>query len=244
MWRSKIVTTDNSLFEESHIGAKSEGQFYAFATTRESARDVYSKEKFLLIQRWTEVGMAKLHAILTISVRIKEVHIVLERVNCVLRISGLYTSRLLDAACKKVLNLLKKGLLKVEATLKSAWTEKDQIDNLLKERRFNTTAGNPVKKILLKLNLSDHRLFKDGGGVIRANSQRAQGPWKHHTPMGRHQLKSGVSLLEVYIGWGKEKEIVYVKGIKQSPWEKDFQDNPDDEEDLRSSQEYMNDVKE
>nr|GEW87355.1 ribonuclease H-like domain-containing protein [Tanacetum cinerariifolium] len=32
-------------------------------------------------------------------------------VNCVLRISGLYTSRLLDATCKKVLNLLKKGLL-------------------------------------------------------------------------------------------------------------------------------------
>ncbi|GJX64470.1 hypothetical protein Tco_0298813 [Tanacetum coccineum] len=31
-------------------------------------------------------------------------------------------------------------------------------------QRFNTTAGNPVKKILLKLNLSDHRLFKDGGG--------------------------------------------------------------------------------
>ncbi|GJU24279.1 hypothetical protein Tco_1162900 [Tanacetum coccineum] len=88
---------------------------------------------------------------------------------------------------------------KVEATLKSAWTEKDQIDNLLKERRlmrsleksvggrlyegdqrlrqknhmmfssfrFNTTAGNPVKKILLKLNLSDHRLFKDGGGDFR-----------------------------------------------------------------------------
>ncbi|GKA45231.1 putative ribonuclease H-like domain-containing protein [Tanacetum coccineum] len=33
--------------------------------------------------------------------------------------------------------------------------------------RFNTTAGNPVKKILLKLNLSDHRLFKDGGGATR-----------------------------------------------------------------------------
>ncbi|GKB38708.1 hypothetical protein Tco_0883650 [Tanacetum coccineum] len=32
---------------------------------------------------------------------------------------------------------------------------------------FNTTAGNPVKKILLKLNLSDHRLFKDGGGDFR-----------------------------------------------------------------------------
>ncbi|GJR63768.1 putative ribonuclease H-like domain-containing protein [Tanacetum coccineum] len=82
---------------------------------------------------------------------------ILERVNCVLRISGLYTSRLLDAACKKVLNLLKKGLLKVEAMSKSAWTEKDQIDNFLKERRFNTTAGNPVKEILLKLNLPDHK---------------------------------------------------------------------------------------
>ncbi|GJY12615.1 putative reverse transcriptase domain-containing protein [Tanacetum coccineum] len=36
-----------------------------------------------------------------------------------------------------------------------------------KDQRFNTTAGNPVKKILLKLNLSDHRLFKDGGGDFR-----------------------------------------------------------------------------
>ncbi|GJV88456.1 hypothetical protein Tco_1532394 [Tanacetum coccineum] len=33
--------------------------------------------------------------------------------------------------------------------------------------RFNTTAGNPVKKILLKLNLSDHRTFKDGGEDFR-----------------------------------------------------------------------------
>ncbi|GKC39448.1 hypothetical protein Tco_1051832 [Tanacetum coccineum] len=28
------------------------------------------------------------------------------------------------------------------------------------KEKFNTTAGNPVKKILLKLNLSDHRLCK------------------------------------------------------------------------------------
>ncbi|GJW95907.1 hypothetical protein Tco_0175579 [Tanacetum coccineum] len=46
---------------------------------------------------------------------------------------------------------------------KSAWTEKDLIDNFLKERRFNTTAGNPVNEILLKLNLPDHRILKDGG---------------------------------------------------------------------------------
>ncbi|GJR21532.1 reverse transcriptase domain-containing protein, partial [Tanacetum coccineum] len=29
--------------------------------------------------------------------------------------------------------------------------------------RFYTSAGNPVKEILLKLNLPDHRIRKDGG---------------------------------------------------------------------------------
>ncbi|GKB27209.1 hypothetical protein Tco_0866610 [Tanacetum coccineum] len=45
-------------------------------------------------------------------------------------------------------------------TLKHA--EYDESNTYVLER-FNTTAGNPVKKILLKLNLSDHRLFKDDG---------------------------------------------------------------------------------
>ncbi|GJZ09088.1 retrovirus-related pol polyprotein from transposon TNT 1-94 [Tanacetum coccineum] len=36
--------------------------------------------------------------------------------------------------------------------------------------RFNTTAGNPVKKILLKLNLSDHRKLKDGGEAESMNT--------------------------------------------------------------------------
>ncbi|GJU26899.1 hypothetical protein Tco_1165520 [Tanacetum coccineum] len=40
--------------------------------------------------------------------------------------------------------------------------------------RFNTTAGNPVKKILLKLNLSDHRLFKDGGGGVNGRSVKVK----------------------------------------------------------------------
>ncbi|GKC10773.1 hypothetical protein Tco_1007555 [Tanacetum coccineum] len=30
--------------------------------------------------------------------------------------------------------------------------------------RFDTSAGNPVKEILLKLNLPDHRILKDGHG--------------------------------------------------------------------------------
>ncbi|GJW58878.1 retrovirus-related pol polyprotein from transposon TNT 1-94 [Tanacetum coccineum] len=45
--------------------------------------------------------------------------------------------------------------------------------------RFNTTAGNPVKKILLKLNLSDHRLFKDGGGESRIQGQDAQSGYEY-----------------------------------------------------------------
>ncbi|GJS86333.1 hypothetical protein Tco_0768969 [Tanacetum coccineum] len=44
---------------------------------------------------------------------------------------------------------------------KSSWGKGYQ------DQRFNTTAGNPVKKILLKLNLSDHRIFKDGDGDFR-----------------------------------------------------------------------------
>ncbi|GKC18834.1 hypothetical protein Tco_1020984 [Tanacetum coccineum] len=35
--------------------------------------------------------------------------------------------------------------------------------NKLMVERFDTSAGNPVKEILLKLNLPDHRIFKDGG---------------------------------------------------------------------------------
>ncbi|GJT97634.1 hypothetical protein Tco_1093152 [Tanacetum coccineum] len=31
------------------------------------------------------------------------------------------------------------------------------------DERFYTSAGNPVKEILLKLNLPDHRKLKDGG---------------------------------------------------------------------------------
>ncbi|GJQ93241.1 hypothetical protein Tco_0004380 [Tanacetum coccineum] len=32
-----------------------------------------------------------------------------------------------------------------------------------KPERFDTSVGNPVKEILLKLNLPDHRILKDGG---------------------------------------------------------------------------------
>ncbi|GJU71298.1 hypothetical protein Tco_1262703 [Tanacetum coccineum] len=49
---------------------------------------------------------------------------------------------------------------KVEATLKSAWTEKDQIDNLLKERRLMRSLEKFVGQ-----SLRIRRILKDGHGV-------------------------------------------------------------------------------
>ncbi|GKC10667.1 reverse transcriptase domain-containing protein [Tanacetum coccineum] len=45
--------------------------------------------------------------------------------------------------------------------------------------RFYTSAGNPVKEILLKLNLPDHRILKDGGEVMSppARASRAKFHW-------------------------------------------------------------------
>ncbi|GJW46442.1 hypothetical protein Tco_0078088 [Tanacetum coccineum] len=54
----------------------------------------------------------------------------------------------------------------IEERTSDEHAEYDESNTYVLER-FNTTAGNPVKKILLKLNLSDHRLFKDGGGDFR-----------------------------------------------------------------------------
>ncbi|GJV08614.1 hypothetical protein Tco_1346270 [Tanacetum coccineum] len=42
--------------------------------------------------------------------------------------------------------------------------------NKLLVERFNTSAGNPVKEILLKLNLPDHRILKDGGEVLKSKN--------------------------------------------------------------------------
>ncbi|GJW07545.1 hypothetical protein Tco_1569968 [Tanacetum coccineum] len=50
--------------------------------------------------------------------------------------------------------------------------EFDESDTHVLER-FDTSAGNPVKEILLKLNLPDHRILKDGGeGVQRSHSRQ------------------------------------------------------------------------
>ncbi|GJR91548.1 integrase, catalytic region, zinc finger, CCHC-type containing protein [Tanacetum coccineum] len=80
--------------------------------------------------------------------------------------------------------------------------EYDESNTYMLER-FNTTAGNPVKKILLKLNLSNHRsiltdskkLSKDGdGGTDKAKTTRKWlKPGKHEHGNGRARKKPGGS---------------------------------------------------
>ncbi|GJU58891.1 hypothetical protein Tco_1236657 [Tanacetum coccineum] len=53
--------------------------------------------------------------------------------------------------------------IKLVTTGKKRWC--DSIRIKLVPERFYTSAGNPVKEILLKLNLPDHRILKDGGEV-------------------------------------------------------------------------------
>ncbi|GJX13232.1 hypothetical protein Tco_0204990 [Tanacetum coccineum] len=62
--------------------------------------------------------------------------------------------------------------------------------NKLMVERFDTSAGNPVKEILLKLNLPDHRILKDGGEVkefqerclIQAFKKKKQQQYEHVGP--------------------------------------------------------------
>ncbi|GJW51758.1 hypothetical protein Tco_0093109 [Tanacetum coccineum] len=50
--------------------------------------------------------------------------------------------------------------------------------------RFYTSAGNPVKEILLKLNLPDHRKLKDGGedATLKLSKSTNQEWYKHVGP--------------------------------------------------------------
>ncbi|GKA63692.1 hypothetical protein Tco_0763298 [Tanacetum coccineum] len=45
------------------------------------------------------------------------------------------------------------------------------------KKRFDTSAGNPVKEILLKLNLPDHRLILTDSNVTPTNHERMTKPY-------------------------------------------------------------------
>ncbi|GJV44373.1 hypothetical protein Tco_1428909 [Tanacetum coccineum] len=64
----------------------------------------------------------------------------------------------------------------------------ERIQNWRDLPRFDTSAGNPVKEILLKLNLPDHRILKDGGEefqercLIQAFKTKKQQRYEHVGP--------------------------------------------------------------
>ncbi|GKC31569.1 hypothetical protein Tco_1038863 [Tanacetum coccineum] len=62
--------------------------------------------------------------------------------------------------------------IKLVTTGKKRWC--DSIRIKLVPERFYTSAGNPVKEILLKLNLPDHRKLKDGGEGMSMSVQKSQ----------------------------------------------------------------------
>ncbi|GJV78417.1 hypothetical protein Tco_1510001 [Tanacetum coccineum] len=86
---------------------------------------------------------------------------ILERVNCVLWISGIYTSRLLDAAMQESSEATQKGMLVLGGKLRQqhqlTQAQLTFVSASFHTRKLNTSAGNPVKEILLKLNLLDHK---------------------------------------------------------------------------------------
>ncbi|GJV85430.1 hypothetical protein Tco_1525328 [Tanacetum coccineum] len=62
-----------------------------------------------------------------------------------------------------------KGELLVMMKNSQKHAEFDESDTHVLER-FDTSAGNHVKEILLKLNLPDHRILKDGGEVLKSKN--------------------------------------------------------------------------
>ncbi|GKC93872.1 hypothetical protein Tco_1159314 [Tanacetum coccineum] len=56
--------------------------------------------------------------------------------------------------------------------------------NAIVLERFYTSAGNPVKEILLKLNLPDHRILKDGGedATLKLSKSTNQEWYEHVGP--------------------------------------------------------------
>ncbi|GKC53501.1 putative reverse transcriptase domain-containing protein, partial [Tanacetum coccineum] len=208
MWSQVIVSYDKfALWGISHWGKKRR-QFYAFATTRESARDVYSKRRIIVVTKVEIVEWQNYKHLDWITVRrdddilykFKEGDFHRLRIQDIedmllLHVQGKLTNlNVEERLAFNKLNLTNPDTYRSNLRRRDAYTpysdprgfiyeNKDKknrlmcIDELHKfsdgtlndvrtalndrlkgiRMEFNTTAGNPVKKILLKLNLSDHR---------------------------------------------------------------------------------------
>ncbi|GJS14480.1 hypothetical protein Tco_0408952 [Tanacetum coccineum] len=216
MWSQTIVKYDKfALWGISHWGKKRR-QFYAFATLRESARDVYSKRRIIVVTKFKEGDFYRLRiqdiedmllllvqgkvTNLSIEERIafnrlhsRDVQLLLMIVSYGIRMEYLPQTfgsqrgqgnqramiqaigqeakerednesleRIWSVTNIRVNSFTMKMEILLESTSNKLMVEHAEYDesNTYVLERFNTSAGNPVKKILLKLNLSDHRLCK------------------------------------------------------------------------------------
>ncbi|GJX20014.1 hypothetical protein Tco_0222691 [Tanacetum coccineum] len=156
MWSQVSVSYDKYvLWGISHWGRKRQ-QFYGFAVNREPARDVYSKHRIIVV---TKLQIAEWHNYKHLD------WITIRRDDDKLykfKEGDLKRLRIQDI--EDMLLLLIQGKL-TNLTVKERLTFNfDESDTHVLER-LNTSAGNPVNEILLKLNLPDHRILKDGGEV-------------------------------------------------------------------------------
>ncbi|GKC96254.1 tRNA (guanine(37)-N1)-methyltransferase 2 isoform X1, partial [Tanacetum coccineum] len=82
--------------------------------------------------------------------------------------------------------------------------------------RFNTTAGNPVKKILLKLNLSDHRKYgvglKHGNEIVYQHLKYWLGP-DMATEVKRYGASSKLDYALVY--WNSRLEHEHIRLVNK-----------------------------
>nr|GEW06641.1 putative reverse transcriptase domain-containing protein [Tanacetum cinerariifolium] len=152
--------------------------FYGFAINKESARDVYSKRRIIAV---TELQIVEWHNYKHLDWITNK-----DKQNRLMRIDELH--KFSDDTFNDVRTALDdhpKGI-RIQYLPQTIWRRSDKdraatmiqsIDKQLKTRRImwslekfvgsrlkiHTQAGNPVKEILLKLNLPDHRILKDGG---------------------------------------------------------------------------------
>ncbi|GKA85877.1 hypothetical protein Tco_0807531 [Tanacetum coccineum] len=210
MWSQvPIVYDKHALLGISHWGRKRK-QFYGFTVNRESARDVYSRNRIIRIKKLTIVEWHNYKHLEWITVR-KLTNLNIEECLALVVLLRMFTRSIVIRrrvedlqlgieSYQKKLNLTKRDTLmridelhkfsdgtlndvqsalddilkriRMEYLPQNVWRNIDReragamiqaIDRQLRNRRFYTSAGNPVKEILLKLNLPDHRIPKDGG---------------------------------------------------------------------------------
>ncbi|GJX12969.1 hypothetical protein Tco_0204727 [Tanacetum coccineum] len=160
-------------------------QFYGFAANRESARDIYSKHRIIAITKLRIVEWHNYKHLDWILIRrdndklykFKEGDFNRLRIQDIEDISIVIQRRVEDLqlgveSYQKKLNLTKPDTYRSDLKQREAYTTYSN-----PTERFYTSVGNPVKEILLKLNLPDHRSILTDSKVTPTKHGRMTKPY-------------------------------------------------------------------